>query len=70
MPKHTDGFIGIWPADVLYLLKHVGTVQFYRLADWPQLFHRCSCCKAEHLDAYREINDDDARQWAEERING
>ena len=68
MPKHTDGFIPIWPGDVLYLLEHGPVVQFWRLSDWPQLFKRCSCCDAQKVGTYKMIDSETARQWAEERL--
>jgi len=67
---HTDGFIAIDPADVLYLLKHVPDVQFWQLGDWPQLFHRCSCCDVQKVGAYQMINREQALHWAQERSNG
>ena len=67
--SHTDGFIPAWPSDVLYLLERVPDTQFWRLADWPQLFRRCGCCEARKVGSYQMISTDEARQWAKERIN-
>ena len=67
---HLDGFIPIDPADVLYLLDNVPDTQFWRLADWPQLFKRCSCCDVQKVGAYQMISNDEARQCAEERTDG
>jgi hypothetical protein len=59
---HTDGFIPIEAPKVLYLLSQVPNIQFWRLDNWPQLFHRCGCCDAQKVGAYQMIGHDEARQ--------
>ena len=67
MPKHIDGFIAINPPEVLRLLDSASDVQFWQLANWPQLFLRCNCCETDtHQGAYQMISRELARQWAEE----
>jgi hypothetical protein len=69
MPKHTDGFIAVDAPDVLYLLTHGPDIQFWRLTNWPQLFYNCGCCKAQKIGTYQMISADEARAWAEERVD-
>jgi len=68
--EHVDGFIGWWPLAVLDLLDSESPPQFYQLSGWGQLFTRCDCCDLNHEAAYEPITGEEAREWAEKRING
>jgi hypothetical protein len=68
MGNHTDGFIPFSAREILVLLNGDTPPQFYRSGDWPDLFTPCGCCPMSER-GYEPITAEQARGWAEERVD-
>ena len=69
---HVDGMAPVNAGDILHLFRYLPEdkrPEFYRLADWPQLFFQCYNCgtgKEENASSYAFATWEQALEWAEE----